>query len=297
MLTLSTVFTTLLLTGATTSGLRKFYLLELEYERSGSLGRLADLAGSMGLPQDGGAQKFYSVRVGYRGTCILSSKDKDGKDQDWSCAADSAGGKPSNFSGDPLQLVDIAELYGKHISFSVPLWVALSLLITSWVATAISCVPVVPIPKATHKVAAGAAGLAVLALGGSMTLQHVTGGAVASIVRTMGMDAIKSKLGSMNQAIGWSAFALVILAAGGTTTVVVVEAIAEKAQAAAERKAEELVGVSAASSLRSGIAAATAGPTATGGGPGTGSLRGQGLTMATKVIKGGLDMARQKQTV
>jgi lysylphosphatidylglycerol synthetase-like protein (DUF2156 family) len=138
-----------------------------------------------------------------------------------------------------------------------------------------------PIPKITHKIAAGAAAIAALSLCGGMTLQHITAAAVATLVVRMGMDAVDVAVGTANQAFGWAAFALTVLATVGVCAVVVVEIVTEKARMAAERKAEDLVGVNVTTAVRD----------AAGGSAGARGVQGQSL--ATKLMKEGLKRARQ----
>lgn len=165
MLTISTVFTTFILTGSTAPGLRKFYLISLRYNDDAAaskiLGGLDDLFSS-----DTGKVSFSNIRVGYRGLCIEHSEG-------WDCARDGAalGG---DIGGDPLDLVAIADIYRGKISFSFPIWVAVVALAVGWLGVAANCIPGVPIPSWTKKAGAAGCALGSLALLGAMILQQVT---------------------------------------------------------------------------------------------------------------------------
>lgn len=168
VLTISTVFTTFILTGSTAPGLRKFYLISLRYNTDSNaskiIGSLDDLFSS-----DKGKVSFSNIRVGYRGLCIEHS-------QGWDCAKDGAalGHAAGDIGGDPLDLVAIADIYRNKISFSFPIWVAVIALAVGWLGVAVNCIPGIPIPAWTKKVAAAGCTLGSLALLGAMVLQQVT---------------------------------------------------------------------------------------------------------------------------
>ncbi|CUS12731.1 unnamed protein product [Tuber aestivum] len=233
-LSISLIFTSFLLTGSSTPSLRKFYLIELSYDTDTSspspvIANLTSLISS-----DRGNKTFSTIRVGYRSLCI----DHNG---DWECARDA---KALNLTakevgGDPLELVAVADIYRKRISFSTPVWASLVVLGIAWIATAISCLPVIPVHPVFKKVAAGAAVLATVTLLGGMVLQNVTSTAVATLVNQLGLTAINVHLGNMIPAFGWSSFALTLLAAIGLAAVVVTEYTLEKTQEKVTRRAEE----------------------------------------------------------
>ena len=168
-LSISLIFTSFLLTGSSTPSLRKFYLIELSYDTdtktpSPVIGNLTSLISS-----DHGNKTFSTIRVGYRSLCI----DHGG---DWECARDA---KALNLTakevgGDPLQLVAVGDIYRKRISFSAPIWASLIALAVAWIATGVSCMPVIPVHPVFKKVAAGSAALATVTLLGGMVLQNVT---------------------------------------------------------------------------------------------------------------------------
>lgn len=235
VLTISTVFTTFILTGSTAPGLRKFYLISLRYNPDASaskiLGSLDDL-----LSSDKGKVSFSNIRVGYRGLCIEHSNG-------WDCAKDGTtlGHIAGDISGDPLDLVSIADIYRNKISFSFPIWVAVIALSIGWLGVALNCIPGIPIPAWTKKVAAAGCTLGSLALLGAMTLQQVTSGAVSTLVDKMGMDAVEIHIGTANIGFGWAAFALSMLATIGVTAIVAAEWGVAAAQAKALEKTTEVM--------------------------------------------------------
>lgn len=168
VLTISTVFTTFILTGSTAPGLRKFYLISLRYNTdSGATKLIGKLDGL--FSSDKGKVTFSNIRVGYRGLCIEHSEG-------WDCARNGAaiGHAAGDVSGDPLDLVAIADIYRDKISFAFPVWVAVVSLGIAWVCVALNCIPGIPIPAWTKKIAAAGCTLGSLALLGAMVLQQVT---------------------------------------------------------------------------------------------------------------------------
>ncbi|RPA92233.1 hypothetical protein L873DRAFT_1710820, partial [Choiromyces venosus 120613-1] len=152
------------------------------------------------------------------------------------------------------------------------------------------------------RVAAGAAGLATITLLGGMVLQHVTSTAVATLVNQLGLTAINVHLGNMIPTLGWTSFALTLLAAIGLTAVVVTEYTIEKTQEKVTRKAEEALYKGTGGRVspqdvkewgntvdgvngRGGSAGGFVGRAAAGGGGGKAGIVVQGVSLATNLMR------------
>lgn len=172
VLTISTVFTTFILCGTTSPALRKFYLISFSYNDSSTttevLNGLEKLDGFLSSSKNDSAT-FSLIRVGYRGLCVDHSEG-------WDCARTSADLErvAGDLGGDPLDLMAIADIYRSRISFSLPVWVAVIAMAVGWLGIAVNCIPAIPIPAWTKKVAAVGCTVGTLALMGTMVLQQVT---------------------------------------------------------------------------------------------------------------------------
>jgi hypothetical protein len=236
-LVVALVFNSLLLAGCTsaTPGLRKFYLVSLHYNTESTKSSIITDLDKVLSSDKGKNGTFNYIRIGYRGICIETKKDNN-SDLTWNCAKH---GKDiaKDLGGDPLDLVTVGDLYKDKISFSTPLWASLISLGIGFLMVVANCIPVVPIPKITKKIAAGAAGLGALMLLGSMVLQQVTTSAIATLVGHLGMKAVLIHVGHANVGFGWAAFATAFAAAIGTLAV----AAAEMAVERIETKTEQLM--------------------------------------------------------
>lgn len=171
-LTISTIFTSFILCGATARPLSKFYLISLKYNGDSTASKILDGLDSLDellSKPSNDTSAFGLIRVGYRGVCIDHT---DGVD----CAAsgEALGHIAGDLSGDPLDLVAIADIYRSKISFSFPIWIAVIALGVSWIVVAVNCIPGIPIPAWTKRVAACGCTFGSVALLGAMTLQQVT---------------------------------------------------------------------------------------------------------------------------
>lgn len=81
---------------------------------------------------------------------------------------------PREAVGDPLRLVTVGDIYPKRIHFGAPIWVSLVAFAVEWMATSISCVPVIPVQPVFRKVAARVEMLAAVTLMGGIVLQNLT---------------------------------------------------------------------------------------------------------------------------
>ncbi|KAH8155196.1 uncharacterized protein LAJ45_00205 [Morchella importuna] len=240
LLTISTVFTTFILCGTTSPALRKFYLISFSYNDSKTttevLNGLEKLDGLLSSSKNDSAT-FSLIRVGYRGLCVDHSEG-------WDCARTSADLErvAGDLGGDPLDLMAIADIYRSRISFSLPVWVAVIAMAVGWLGVAVNCIPGIPIPAWTKKVAAVGCSLGTLALMGTMVLQQVTSGAVSTLVQKMGINTVEAKIGGANVGFGWAAFALSLLATIAICAIVFAEWGIATAQAKALEKGDYLVG-------------------------------------------------------
>lgn len=227
-------FTSLLLVGCTspTAGIRKFYLLSLRYNPESKSSLISDLDSL--LSSDRGPNgTFNNVRIGYRGVCVEARRDENATDADWHCGWRT----PDVFTdlaGDPLDLLKVADLYKDRISFSTPLWAATVTLAVAALLVIVNCIPAIPIPAVTRKIASAAASFGMLLLLGCMMLQQVTSSTVDNLVTQLGVGAIDIDIGYANVAFGWAAFACSVLAAVGVTAVAAAEAAVVRAQTKAE---------------------------------------------------------------
>ncbi|KAI5790311.1 Ca2+ regulator and membrane fusion protein Fig1-domain-containing protein, partial [Geopyxis carbonaria] len=181
------------------------------------------------LSDDKGNSTFSSVRIGYRGVCIESTTGKD-KDSSWTCAPTGSEIFGSSLGGDPIDLVSIGDVFKDKISFSTPLIVSAIFLGLAWLCVAINCIPAIPIPAVTRKVAAVSASAGTLLFCGAMVLQQVTTGAVETLVARLGVGAVLIDVGNADIAFGWAAFALAVVAAVATAAVAAAEYAVAKAQ-------------------------------------------------------------------
>jgi len=240
-LTATMIFLSLILAGCTTSTaiLRNFELVTLSYRPSPqSNSNLPGLDKLLNVDKVGNST-FMTLRVGYRGVCILSSKS--GSDESWTCSG--SGSSQGNFKSDPLDLVAIGDLYKDHISFSTPVWAATILLGIAWIMVAVNNIPFIPIPPVTRKIAGVAAVVGCLMLLGAMVLQQVTMGAVVMLVRGLGLGLVDIEVGKEVTGFGWAALAVAVLGSIGCCAVAVAEIAVDKVRGKAGGMVEKGLGV------------------------------------------------------
>jgi hypothetical protein len=187
-----------------------------------------------------GNNTFSTLRVGYRGVCILSSSKSDSSPS-WRCTG--TGSSQGNFQSDPLDLVAVGDLYKDHISFSTPVWAATILYAIALIMVAVNSIPFIPIPPITRKIAGVAAVLGCLALLGAMVLQQVTMDAVVMLVKGLGLGLVDIEVGKEVTAFGWAAFAVGLLGSVGCGAVAIAEIAVEKVKGKAGDMVEKRLGV------------------------------------------------------
>lgn len=244
ILTLAVVFTTLIISGCTSSAptVRKFYIVSLRYEDSNT----SDLVGNVAdflKKDDGGVERLNTLRVGYRGVCVEGSMEDSNSQnssttspQSWTCTRHP--GDLPHLTHDPLNLYTLSNILLTRITFSTPLWVALACLATGWLALLPNTLslPFIPPPHIiTRKIAAASSALGSLFLLGLLMLHQVTISSVTELVIKLTMGVVNADAGTAIPAFGWSAFALASVAAAGLTALLV----AEMAVESAKRRAEE----------------------------------------------------------
>lgn len=231
---MSLVINSLLIAGCTSPkpGLRKFYLISLKYNPDVAKSKIVTGLDKLLDSDKSDSQVFSDIRIGYSGICIETKKGSGG-DDGWHCSKH-ARDISKNITGDPIGLVKVADLYKDKISFVTPLYLATCTLAVAFLMVLVNCIPVVPVPATTRKIAAAAATGGSLVLLGCMSLQHVTSSAISTLVGHLGMDAMLINIGSANAAFGWAAYAMSALAALATLAVAVAEHLASKAQAVAD---------------------------------------------------------------
>ncbi|KAF8246416.1 hypothetical protein K440DRAFT_662170 [Wilcoxina mikolae CBS 423.85] len=239
-LIIALIFNSLLLAGCTspTPGFRKFYLVSLHYDTSSTKTTvITDLSKLLSSTHSKNGS-FSTIRIGYRGICLETKPDNNSTDFSWHCGKH---GKDivKDLAGDPLDLVTVGDLYKDKISFSTPLWASLISLAIGFLMVAANCIPAIPIPPITRRIAAGATGGGALMLLGCMVLQQVTTSAIATLVGHLGMKAVVIHVGSANIGFGWAAFATAMAAAVGTIAVAAAEMAVERVRAKGEEVMEK----------------------------------------------------------
>ncbi|KAF8534058.1 Ca2+ regulator and membrane fusion protein Fig1-domain-containing protein [Trichophaea hybrida] len=202
------IFNSLLLSGCTSPspGIRKFYLVSLQYN----------------------TESTKTTVITDISKLLSSSHSKNDIVKD--------------LAGDPLDLVTVGDLYKDKISFSTPLWASLISLAIGSFMVLVNCIPAIPIPPITRRIAAGAAGCGALMLLGCMVLQQVTTSAIATLVGHLGMKTVVIHVGSANIGFGWAAFATAMAGAIGTIAVAAAEMAIERAKAKGEEVMEKGLG-------------------------------------------------------
>jgi len=240
-LTVTLIFLALILAGCTTPTpiLRNFELITLSYHPSKEPKSIIPSLDSLLKVDKSGTNTFSTLRVGYRGVCILSSSKSDSSPS-WKCTG--TGSSQGNFESDPLDLVAVGDLYKDHISFSTPVWAATILFAIAWIMVSVNNIPFIPIPPVTRKIAGVAAVLGSLVLLGAMVLQQVTMSAVVMLVKGLGLGVVDIEVGKEVTAFGWAAFAVGVLGSVGCAAVAVAEIAVERVKGKAGDMMEKRLG-------------------------------------------------------
>ncbi|KAI5810886.1 Ca2+ regulator and membrane fusion protein Fig1-domain-containing protein [Peziza echinospora] len=271
-LTVSIIFTSLILAGGTseTAGLRKFYLVSFKYNPDSAFYKTYEQYGNAKEkledtknkveekgkdtikkinPFDKRADKkddnkdpsFKVIRVSYRGLCVEHTEG-------WDCAASSDKLPEQDLEKDPLNLVEIADMYKDKIVWSVPFWITVSSAAIAYIMIILNSLPIPSFtpPFWTKKLAASMLGLSLVSTLGGMVLGDVTTSSVSKLVDKVTMGAIVAHQGKMVVVFGWIVFALVTLCFLGIVAVVVAEWGVLQAQAIVAEKTAHFVDVEGA---------------------------------------------------
>lgn len=278
-LTLSLIFNSLILAGSTSPSptLRKWYLVQFKYnvnsefyktlqsiyEAKNKIGDVKDKVGDkltdakdkldettdklnpFNKRDDSSEPTFTQIRVGYRGLCVETSNG-------WTCARTADKLSTQDIGSDPLQLVDIADMYKDKIVWSLPFWVCVSTTALAYLMVIANAVPLpfITVPMWTKKVAAGSLAIAAVSSLGAMVLAGVISSSVSTIVSKVTIDAIEVHVGRLVLSFGWTVFALVLVSFLGVCAVVAAEWGINKVATVVEAQAEK--GVNAATGGRFG---------------------------------------------
>ncbi|EPS43724.1 hypothetical protein H072_2325 [Dactylellina haptotyla CBS 200.50] len=182
---------------------------------------------------------FNHARVSYSGICVEVTSNEGIKGSQWRCGnVNTTEVLGATAGGDPFDLISVAAFYKDKIAFSLPWWVATVCLGVAMFCQMILAIPFLPIPPVVQKVAAVLSIIGCLALLGGLVLQHVAANTVASLSYKMTMGTVNAHVGRMNQALGWSGFALSLLASIGIWVVVAAEMALEKGEQMMDRAAQ-----------------------------------------------------------
>ncbi|KAF8445317.1 Ca2+ regulator and membrane fusion protein Fig1-domain-containing protein [Terfezia claveryi] len=266
-LTLSLIFNSLILAGSTSPSatLRNWYLVSFKYNTNSEFyktlesiysakdkitdtkDKVHDTIDKLNpfSKRDSEQPTFSEIRVGYRGLCVDTSHG-------WECAYNAAKLSTQDIGKDPLQLVEIADMYKDKIVWSLPFWLCVSSTAVAWIMVIVNAVPIpITMPAWTKKVAAGCLAIAAVSSLGAMVLAGVISSSVSTIIDKVTVDAIQVHIGRTDLCFGWTVFALVTVSMLGVCAIVTAEWGVNKVTAAVEAQAEK--GVNAATGGRFGM--------------------------------------------
>lgn len=264
--TLSLIFNSLILAGSSSPSatLRNWYLVSFKYNTNSEFyktlesiysakDKITDTKDKVDdtidklnpfNKRDSEQPTFNEIRVGYRGLCVDTSHG-------WECASNAAKLSTQDIGKDPLQLVEIADMYKDKIVWSLPFWLCVGATALAWIMVIVNAVPIpITIPAWTKKIAAGCLAIAAVSSLGAMVLAGVISSSVSTIIDKITVDAIQVHIGRTNLCFGWTVFALVTVSMLGVCAIVVAEWGVNKVTAAVEAQAEK--GVNAATGRRFG---------------------------------------------
>ncbi|KAF3904197.1 hypothetical protein AA313_de0210404 [Arthrobotrys entomopaga] len=185
---------------------------------------------------------FNQARVGYSGICVEVTSNEGIKGSQWMCGALNATKVlGATAGGDPFDLIGVAVYYKDKVAFALPWWVATVCLGIAMLCQMVLAIPLLPIPPIVQRVAAILAVLGCMALLGGLVLAHVASSTVASLTNTLTMGTVNAHVGRMNQALGWSGFALSLLASIAIWVVVAAEMAVERSERMMDRAADAAI--------------------------------------------------------
>ncbi|KAF3097747.1 hypothetical protein TWF569_009111 [Orbilia oligospora] len=175
--------------------------------------------------------QFNHARVSYSGICVEVTSMEGIKGAQWRCGpVNTTEVLGATAGGDPFDLIGVAAFFKDKIAFSLPWWVATVCLGIAMLCQMLLMLPLLPIPPVVQKVTAVLALLGCTALLGGLVLQHVAANTVASLSLKLTMGTVNAHVGRMNQALGWTGFALSLLANIGIWVIVAAEMAIEKGE-------------------------------------------------------------------
>ncbi|KAK6526744.1 hypothetical protein TWF281_009946 [Arthrobotrys megalospora] len=187
--------------------------------------------------------QFNHARVSYSGICVEVTSMEGIKGAQWRCGSiNTTEVLGATAGGDPFDLIGIAAFFKDKIAFSLPWWVATVCLGVAMLCQMVLMIPLLPIPPVVQKVAAVLSLLGCMALLGGLVLQHVAANTVASLSLKLTIETVNAHVGRMNQALGWTGFALSLLATIGIWVVVAAEMALEKGERMVDHAADAAIG-------------------------------------------------------
>ncbi|RVD86616.1 uncharacterized protein DFL_004884 [Arthrobotrys flagrans] len=175
--------------------------------------------------------QFNHARVSYSGICVEVTSMEGIKGAQWRCGSiNTTEVLGATAGGDPFDLIGVAAFFKDKIAFSLPWWVATVCLGIAMLCQMFLMIPFLPIPPVVQKVTAVLALLGCMALLGGLILQHVAANTVASLSLKLTIGTVNAHVGRMNQALGWTGFALSLLANIGIWVIVAAEMAIEKGE-------------------------------------------------------------------
>ncbi|KAF3938065.1 hypothetical protein ABW19_dt0203393 [Dactylella cylindrospora] len=193
--------------------------------------------------------QFSHARVSYSGICVEVESMEGIKGSQWICGnMNTTEVLGATAGGDPFDLIGVAMYFKDKIAFSLPWWVATVSLGIAMACQMVLMIPFLPIPPVVQKVAAVLSILGCMALLGGLVLQHVASHTVASLSNKLTMGTVNAHVGRMNQALGWSGFALSLLASIAVGVVVAAELALEKSEQMFDKGVDKAVDMAASRS-------------------------------------------------
>ncbi|KAK6348830.1 hypothetical protein TWF730_009598 [Orbilia blumenaviensis] len=187
--------------------------------------------------------QFNHARVSYSGICVEVISMEGIKGAQWICGTvNTTEVLGATAGGDPFDLIGIAAFFKDKIAFSLPWWVSTVCLGVAMLCQMVLMIPFLPIPPVVQRVAAVLSLLGCMALLGGLVLQHVASSTVASLALKLTIGTVNAHVGRMNQALGWTGFALSLLATIGIWVVVAAEMALEKGERMIDQAADAAIG-------------------------------------------------------
>ncbi|KAF3917990.1 hypothetical protein ABW21_db0201623 [Orbilia brochopaga] len=186
--------------------------------------------------------QFNEARVSYSGICVEVASMEGIKGSQWLCGSvNTTEVLGATAGGDPFDLIGVSAYFKDKVAFALPWWVATACLGIAMLCQMVLMIPLLPIPPVVQKVTAVFALIGTLALLGGLILQHVTANTVASITSRLTIGTVNAHVGRMNQALGWSGFALALLASICISVVVAAEMALERGERMMDQAADAAI--------------------------------------------------------